>query len=827
MKFNEKQLKKLLNVKIFQYDWKTNLEQDRQKISQLPKGSRILCVLPRSGDWVSCLVACWLEGMVFIPVDPSNDKERINLITDLAKPHLIKNNNGWHETLHNKEDIVEGDVAWICFTSGSTGTPKAVIVSFSGVMTLFNEQIKMFGITENSHVLWTMSPGFDASFSDVGVAIFSDSILYPVSDKTLKNVNELFDFINKNKITYADLTPTLAKVLSKKQTTLECVTFGGEVSDAFSIRELSKQMKVVNVYGPTEATVCTSMIACDSDWNMPSIGKPLSDVEYREFNEELLIAGPCLALGYMNNEEETVKRFINIDGKRWYKTGDRVEWNKETETFLFKGRIDREFKKSGVRISPEEIEWSLKQAEGVKDVKIILQGKSIIAFIEGNDKYAKEKSSLLYHTAKPNKWITLKTWNRLPSGKADMNWLLSHIKQNTDEGVFLDIIEEVTGYKPNWNETFYSCGGDSLSLMNLICLCEEKNININIEAISSNKPFIECFSDNETTGSFIELMHKRTRKIGITGSNGFVGIHLLSEIMNNEKSDITVFGRGNMKEKIIKSCEYYELPIINTDNIVFEEMDLLDSISKQYQLDILYHCAADTTLGDSISNSLNKAEKISKNILKISQNCKLVHISTLSLAVSGPLNLDHRLPAIELGPWTGCYAQAKALSEQILSEHPNVVIIRPALVTGGKKGIIPKHDLFKIAIEECNKTNFIPKGHAELSAIDVETLTKSIYVLSFAKPDIYSIASKKNASIKDIAEQADFERVKNWMSTSGLANLAFSRVLPIEYKKTYDLFLATGWNLTCPKTNLILEKNGIKIPSSIDALKSTINRLTF
>lgn len=827
MIFNKKEENNLMNVKIFEYDWHNNLKKDRKQISQLKKGSRILCVLPRSGDWVSCLVACWLEGMVFIPVDPSNDKERINLITDLSKPHLIKNDKGWHKTLNNKENIEKEDLAWICFTSGSTGTPKAVMVSFSGVRTLFKEQIKMFEINKNSHILWAMSPGFDASFSDVGVAIFSGATLYPVSDEILKDINKLSDFINKNQITYADLTPTLAKVLAKKETTLKCVTFGGEVSDASSIRELSKNMKVVNVYGPTEATVCTSMIACDSNWNLPSIGKPLSDVEYKELNEELLISGPCLALGYMNNNEETVKRFVNIDGKRWYKTGDRVEWNKETETFLFKGRIDREFKKSGVRISPEEIEWSLKQAEGVKDVKIILQGKSIIAFIEGNDKYAKEKSSLLYHTAKPNKWITLKTWKRLPSGKADMNWLLSHIKQNTDEGIFLDIVEEVTGYKPNWNETFYSCGGDSLSLMNLICLCEEKNININIESISSNKPFIECFSHNETTGSFVELMNKRTRKVGITGSNGFVGIHLLSEIIKNENSNIIIFGRGDMKQKIIQSCEYYELPKINIDKITFEEIDLLNPISKSYQLDILYHCAADTTLGDSIDNALNKAEIISKNILKISQNCKLVHISTLSLAVSGPSNLDHKLPAIELGPWTGCYAQAKALSEQILSEHPNVVIIRPALVTGGKKGIIPKHDLFRIAIEECNKTNFIPKGHAELSAIDVETLAKSIYVLSFAKPDIYSIASKKNASIKDIAHQADFERVKNWTSSSGLANLAFSRVLPIEYKKTYDLFLATGWNLTCHKTNLILEKNGIKIPSSIEALKSTINRLTF
>ena len=123
----------------------------------------------------------------------------------------------------------------------------------------------------------------------------------------------------------------------------------------------------MNVYGPTEATICTSLcIRRCRRLGQAADRSTLFAVQYRvdpgdspasdsAVTGELLIGGPCLARGYLNLPKLTADRFIAADGERWYRTGDLVRCEADGE-HVFLGRIDRQIKVNGYRIEPEEIE---------------------------------------------------------------------------------------------------------------------------------------------------------------------------------------------------------------------------------------------------------------------------------------------------------------------------------------------------------------------------------------------------------------------------------------------------------------------------------------
>src|SRR5207253_1894128 len=101
-------------------------------------------------------------------------------------------------------------------------------------------------------------------------------------------------------------------------------------------RQWARRVRVVNVYGPTEATVCTSLGLCDPNtWDQPLLGQPLRGVSYHildadlqpvppETPGELVIASAGLARGYLNQPELTARKFLSHAGQRLYRTGDKV-----------------------------------------------------------------------------------------------------------------------------------------------------------------------------------------------------------------------------------------------------------------------------------------------------------------------------------------------------------------------------------------------------------------------------------------------------------------------------------------------------------------------
>jgi thioester reductase-like protein len=184
-------------------------------------------------------------------------------------------------------------------------------------------------------------------------------------------------------VTYADIPPAYLAHLDAEAlpACLSTLVVGGEVAPPHEVRRLAERVALFNVYGPTEATICTSLGRCDAAWSRSLLGQPIAGNTYElEPHEglppgegELLIAGRGLALGYHRDEALTARRFVLRAGRRWYRTGDVVRRYADGE-WEFRGRVDRQLKLRGQRVAPEQVEGALLRTGAVRAASVSLSG---------------------------------------------------------------------------------------------------------------------------------------------------------------------------------------------------------------------------------------------------------------------------------------------------------------------------------------------------------------------------------------------------------------------------------------------------------------------
>ncbi|WP_460021952.1 AMP-binding protein, partial [Methylobacterium phyllosphaerae] len=165
------------------------------------------------------------------------------------------------------------------YTSGSTGTPKGVMVEHRGLNNLARSQISIFDVQASSRVMLFASFNFDASISEIVMALLSGASLHvPVE---IERTTGLSDYVISEGITHATLTPaTLRSVdTAGKLEALHALVIAGEALARDLIDRLPRSVSVFNAYGPTESTVCASV------WPRPAgyagdvvpIGRPIAN----------------------------------------------------------------------------------------------------------------------------------------------------------------------------------------------------------------------------------------------------------------------------------------------------------------------------------------------------------------------------------------------------------------------------------------------------------------------------------------------------------------------------------------------------------------------
>ncbi|UJS03239.1 non-ribosomal peptide synthetase [Cylindrospermopsis raciborskii] len=476
-------------------------------------------------EYIISLLAVLKVGGAFLPLDRSYPDHRLRFIIENSQVSVILTNNiiglplqenlqvldirnleskGNHPRLNLK--VRPENLAYVIYTSGSTGNPKGVLVTHSGIQNLVQCQTMSFGVTAKSCVYQFAALNFDSAIAEIFMSLGSGAVLYIQSQAHRSPGSELWQKLTNWEITHVTLPPSLvASIDTQDLPRLQTLILAGEAVSGDLLRRWGRgQRRCFNAYGPTEATVCASLIDCTHLLGEPSIGKGIPNVEIYLLDSflepvvpgvigEIYIGGIGLARGYLQRPGLTAALFIphpftKTPGSRLYKTGDRAVYDPEGN-IRFIGRYDNQVKINGYRIELGEIEAALTKHEAVESALAVLRtdligrnrilGYALIKPVEGRE----QPNDLKEHLSKilpdymiPGAVIVVDEWPLTPNGKIDRQRLATPDFSSTEvipktdiEQIFAQIWIELLGLETvNPQDNFFEMGGDSIISLQMV-----------------------------------------------------------------------------------------------------------------------------------------------------------------------------------------------------------------------------------------------------------------------------------------------------------------------------------------------------------------------
>ncbi|KAF2468736.1 acetyl-CoA synthetase-like protein [Lindgomyces ingoldianus] len=275
--------------------------------------------------------------------------------------------------------ITPDHAAWIIYTSGSTGTPKGVVLEHAALCSSLKAHGAKFGIDEHTRTLQFAAHTFDVCISEVFATIIYGGCVCIASDTD--RLNNLAGAIESMAVNFAQLTSTVAQLLSPRTApSLKSIVLMGEAVKPAVITIWGLHATVISAYGPSESSIHSSYSGSLVDpEDALSIGRPLAGCFWvtnpTNYNRlcpvgvgvvgELLLEGPLLARGYLNDPAKTAAVFVTdpewvtqlgvTPGRRLYRTGDLVRQHYDG-TLSYVGRYDTQVKIRGQRVEIGEIE---------------------------------------------------------------------------------------------------------------------------------------------------------------------------------------------------------------------------------------------------------------------------------------------------------------------------------------------------------------------------------------------------------------------------------------------------------------------------------------
>jgi len=470
--------------------------------------------LSRSSELVIAFLATLRAGGTWLPLDPAYPQERLAFMLADAQPALLLTGQApppaaGIEQIAVADDLPApaslpahpspGELAYLLYTSGSTGQPKGVAVEHRGLVNLAQAQAALFGVAADSQVLQFASPNFDAFVSEVAMALCAAACLHVATREALLPGKSLAATLRRRAITHVTLPPAALAIMQPEDVAPGlAIIVAGEAVGAALVRRWAPGRRLINGYGPTEATVCATMGLCDpAEPGPPSIGAPLPNVRIVLGDAtglpvpegeagEILIGGIGLARGYWRRPELTAERFIDdpAGSGRLYRSGD-LGRRRADGRFDFLGRVDDQLKIRGYRVEPGEIESVLAEHPAVGAVAVVAQGvgeaRQLVACLVARAPLPLDAELRAFLLQRLPEWMVPARWARLdalplsPNGKVDRARLPSLLAVADAETVeqaaprdaveqrVLSLIEELLGRRGlGVDADFFASGGDSL-----------------------------------------------------------------------------------------------------------------------------------------------------------------------------------------------------------------------------------------------------------------------------------------------------------------------------------------------------------------------------
>ena len=381
----------------------------------------VAVLIPRCEYIAIASLAVLKAGGAYLPMDPSYPPERLNLmIRDsgamllISTPELsdiitgdFRGKRIMTEEIPKMQDNGEillspkpADLFIILYTSGSTGTPKGVMLTHHNLNSFCAWHRRVCELDDNARIAAYASYGFDANMQDLYPAFTAGSTVYIIPDEMRLDLAAVHRYFTDHKITYALMTTQIGRqfALMGNPGNLRLLAMGGEKLTPF----FTKEIRIANVYGPTECTIISTYYEMHHLERDVPIGKPLDNMKLYVVDVagkrlplgavgELWISGPQVARGYLNRPEQNAVAFSSNPfscASKYasvYHTGDIVRLMPDGN-IQFIGRKDAQIKIRGFRIELTEVEEIICRYPGIRDATIVayddaIGGKYIAAYV--------------------------------------------------------------------------------------------------------------------------------------------------------------------------------------------------------------------------------------------------------------------------------------------------------------------------------------------------------------------------------------------------------------------------------------------------------------
>ncbi|MFK3865834.1 amino acid adenylation domain-containing protein [Pseudoalteromonas rhizosphaerae] len=521
-------------AKLNQYAEQVAIQLQMQR-SVLP-GACIGVFATRSAEMVIAILGVLKTGAAYVPLDPAYPQTRIEYMIEQAQITTLLcddrtiskgvnmvdgaiavsiNSEAPFEPEHDiagiqRADVKLSDLAYVIFTSGSGGKPKGVMIEHLGVVNTLLHCQDTFAVTPQSTLYQSTSLSFDAATWVIFMALTSGATLRLSSTQDLHaELSHSFD------VTHIMMTPSMLETLNAKELEhIDTVIVGGEECKPHVISPwLNARKSVFNAYGPTEASICTSVKQLTSPTCI-SIGQPNANMKYYVLDEnlalvprggigELYIVGLGVARGYLGQPKQIQAAFSRDPfvkdasgvSERMYRTGDLVRVDEEGDTHYL-GRLDEQVKIRGCRVELQEVEAQVNTYSGIENsvVKVIstASGMYLAAYViyEGEQPLVINDLQDYLATHLPNHMLPtyimeLQEFPLTSNGKLDSKALpgLQHQQTNIHfkapetavEKQICEILQTLLSIpEVGMTDNFFVLGGTSLLAMKAVHLLNQK-----------------------------------------------------------------------------------------------------------------------------------------------------------------------------------------------------------------------------------------------------------------------------------------------------------------------------------------------------------------
>ena len=448
-------------------------------------------------EMLATFVALTKAGHAYIPIDSHSALERVTAIVEVAEPSLIIAIADFpladtdatilsldqvraayaEKTAYEISHPVKGDDNYyIIFTSGTTGKPKGVQISHDNLLSFTNWMItdKEFATPSRPQMLAQPPYSFDLSVMYWAPTLALGGTLYALPSSLTQDFKQLFEAILSLPVAIWTSTPSFADMAmlsedfnSQKMPGITHFYFDGEeltVKTAQKLRERFPEARIINAYGPTEATVALSAVAITDEMlatlkRLP-IGYTKADSPTFVIDEngqklpngqqgEIIVCGPAVSKGYLNNPEKTAEAFFEFEGLPAYHTGD-VGTMTDEGLLLYGGRMDFQIKFNGYRIELEDVSQNLNKSKYIeaavavprynRDHKV----QNLLAYVILKEGVAEQfdreiditkaikedLQDIMMSYMMPSKFLYRESLPLTPNGKIDIKGLISEVNKS-------------------------------------------------------------------------------------------------------------------------------------------------------------------------------------------------------------------------------------------------------------------------------------------------------------------------------------------------------------------------------------------------------------